>query len=320
VKSGLDQHNLDFGDKVLKQADRPIQRGMITNWDQIENIWHRIFYKELLVEPRDYAVLLAESPSNLRENREKIAEIMFEKFGVNGVHLANSAVLSLYASGRINGVVLESGDGASHAVPIFESRVLPHATLPIQFAGQDMTEHLAKILAKRGVSIEKNIARRIKEEVCFIVLDSEKEVLTPALTREYALPDGEIIKLGAERFLCPESLFKPILNSSEGVHQKLFDSIMKCGIDVHEQMFGNIICSGGNTMFPGIAERIGSEIKSLAVGSAKIKVIASPERIKMTWLGGSIMASLSTFKQQMVSKHEYDDIGPSVVHRKTVSV
>merc|ERR1711939_569957 len=134
----------------------------------------------------------------------------------------------------------------------------------------------------------------------------------------YTLPDGRTIKVGNQRFRCPEVLFQPSLIGKEasGIHETTFNSIMKCDVDVRKDLYQNIVLSGGTTMFTGLQDRVQKEIAALAPSSMKVKVIAPPERKYSVWIGGSILASLTTFQQMWISKAEYDEAGPSIVHRK----
>ncbi len=129
---------------------------------------------------------------------------------------------------------------------------------------------------------------------------------------------GQVITIGSERFRCPEVLFQPsfIGMESTGAHEAVFNSIQKCDLDIRRDMFSNLVMSGGSTMFPGIADRMNKEVTSLAPASVKVKTIAPPERKYSVWMGGSILASLSSFTQMWINKHEYDECGPSIVHRK----
>lgn len=113
----------------------------------------------------------------------------------------------------------------------------------------------------------------------------------------------------SNRFRAPEALFQPSFLGSEGVgiHETTYNSIMKCDLDIRKDLYGNIVMSGGTTMYSGISDRMQKEITALAPSSMKVKIVAPPERKYSVWIGGSILASLSTFQQMWISKQEYDE-------------
>ncbi|HDD67515.1 MAG TPA: actin, cytoplasmic 2 [Candidatus Thorarchaeota archaeon] len=302
----------------------PITHGTIDDWDAMEKIWSYTFYNDLKVDPSENPVLLTEAPFNPRENRERMASVMFENFGVPAVYVATQAVLSLYASGRTTGLVVDSGDGVTHIVPIYEGFAITHAIRRIDLAGRDITEYLRRLLRQRGYSFvsgaEKEIVRDIKEKLCYVARDPEQERMvadSAGVDKQYMLPDGETITVGAERFQAPELFFNPsaIGLDTLPLDEHIVESIKACDVDLRRDLYANIVLSGGSTMFDGLKDRLLKEITELVPENVEVRIIAPPERQYSVWIGGSILASLKTFQKMWVSRKEFEEAGPEVIHR-----
>ena len=373
VMVGMGQKDSYVGDEAQSKRgvlnlNYPIKHGIMTNWDDIEKLWHHTFYNELRVAPENHPVLITEPPLNPKANREKLAQIMFETFKVPKIMFAVTAVISLLGTGRTAGMVLESGECATYAVPVYAEHLMAHAILRLDFAGRDLTDWMVKLLSERGYSFvraddpnrvplplppprarflarirsdsdrctlvarvcvqttaaDREIVRDIKEKLAYVALDFDQEMQTAtqssALQKSYELPDGQVIKIGHQRFRCPEALFQPSFmgvkahTDSPGVHELIYNSIEKCDRECRKDLYENVVLSGGTTMYSGIADRMRKELTALAPASMKVKIIAPPEREHSVWIGGSIISSLSFSQQMWISKQQYMS-DRSIIHR-----
>jgi len=306
----------------LLKIKYPLEHGIVTDWAEMEKIWQYLYSEELKTSPEEHPVLLTEAPLNPIKNREEAAQILFETFNVPALYISIQAVLALYASGRTTGLILDSGDGVTHAVPVYEGFALKHSIRRIDLAGRDVTEHLQLLLRKSGcyfhTSAEKEVVRTIKEKTCYISQNPAKEEEQENYKHdEYKLPDGNIIKLNTERYKAPEILFKPEIIGLEypGIPQVIIDSITKSDLDLREKLYGSIVLSGGSTLFKGFCDRLLTELKNLAPKDVKIKMYSQPERKYSTWIGGSILSSLATFSKMYVTSDEYHE-NPNIIHEK----
>jgi centractin len=310
----------------------------VRDWHDIERVWQHV-YSELRAQAKEHPLLLTEAPLNPRPQRERAAELLFETFGVPALFVSAQAILSLYASGRTTGLVLDCGAGTTSATPVFQGFALPHAIERVDLAGRDVTLHLQRLLRRAGytfrTSAELEVVRDIKESLCFVALDAAKAESAASATaaaaaaassssggadasrpKQYRLPDGQLIEIGAERFRAPELLFRPSLvgDESSGVADCVASAVRRADLELRRPLWSNIVLSGGSTLLDGFGERLLNELKVLG-GDMKINISAPKERRFSTWMGGSILATLGTFKQMWVLRKEYEDEGASVVNR-----
>ena len=322
--------------KAVLKLNYPMEHGVVNNWDDMEKIWGHIFTNELRVAPEEHNVLITEAPLNPKENREKMAQIMFETFNVPGFYISIQAVLSLYSAGKYTGLVLDSGDGVTHAVPIFDGYCLPHAILRLDIAGRDLTEYMVNLLSETGnrfyTTAEKEIVKDIKEKSIYIPLNFEEEK-ERVESFSYELPDGNHIIVRDQRIRCPEVLFKHSMLGKEGlgIHDLCDLAIQNCDIDLRKELYYNILLSGGNAMIKGLSERLTAELKekrgklltNIRVlnkenedDENKENLIKKYDIKFAVWDGGKVASNLSDFKSKWITKEEHEEYGATILHRK----
>ncbi|XP_002158945.1 actin-related protein 2 isoform X1 [Hydra vulgaris] len=328
--------------RSMLECSYPMDNGMVRNWDDMLHVWDYTFGEtKLNVNPRECKVLLTEPPLNPSKNREKMVEIMFEKYGFDGVYIAIQAVLTLYAQGLLTGVVIDSGDGVTHICPVYEGFALPHLTRRLDIAGRDITKYLIKLLLLRGYAFNHTAdfetVRMMKEKLCYVgydIMQEQKLALeTTFLVEQYTLPDGRVVRMSGERFEAPEALFQPHLINVEGVGvaELLFNTIQAADIDTRPEFYKHIVLSGGSTMYPGLPSRLEREIKQLYLervlkGDAgrlskfKIRIEDPPRRKHMVYLGGAVLADIMKNKEEFwMTRKEYEEKGLKVLSKLGVA-
>lgn len=201
---------------------------------------------------------------------------------------------------------------------------MPHAIKRMDIAGRSITNYLQILLRRNGrtfhTSSELEVVRQIKENCCVVAFNPSEQEKQNQTSNAYKLPDGSSVDVGINSFRAPEVLFHPELIGSEyrGVHDCLVNSIMQSDIDLRRVLFSQIVLAGGSTMFPGFGDRLLNEIRKhyLSPKDMKIRIAAPPERVFSTWIGGSILASLSTFKSMWISKADYLENGSRILISK----
>lgn len=313
-----DQNGTHLTNSSLKY---PIESGTITSWDDMEKIWHHVFYEELCIDPSDHPLLISDHHNEFfiaKTQREKTMHVMFETFSVPSFYVDSSTRLALYGSGRVTGVTMDCGDGVTDICCVYGGNEVSSSIRSLCIGGRDIGMYLERQLNNIPSNSKKEIIRDIKEKLGYVALDFDMEMKKAIETRDYILPEGKTINIERERFLCTELLFNPRQNGFgfDGIHQVLFDSIMNCESPIRNDMFANIVVCGGSSMFCGFPERVEKEVTCLAQKDLKIKVFAVPERRHIVWIGGSILASLPSFPQLVVTRQDYNEAGVGIVHRK----
>jgi len=339
----IEVKDLMVGDDASKlrsmlEVNYPMENGIVRNWDDMCHIWDYTFGSEKMnIDPKNSKVLLTEPPMNPVKNREKMIEVMFEKYGFAGTYVAIQAVLTLYAQGLLTGVVVDSGDGVTHICPVYEGFAMPHLTRRLDIAGRDITRYLIKLLLLRGYAFNHTAdfetVRQLKEKLSYIGYNIEAEqklaLETTVLVESYTLPDGRVIKVGGERFEAPEALFQPHLINIEGsgIAELVFSTIQAADIDVRPSLYKHIVLSGGSTMYPGLPSRLEREIKQLylervlkgdseKLAKFKIRIEDPPRRKDMVFIGGAVLADVMKDKESFwMSRDEYMERGIRVLDK-----
>ncbi|BFU25798.1 actin, putative [Entamoeba histolytica HM-1:IMSS-B] len=318
--------------KILKEQKREFQIKSPIKNGTIEDIsMASALFKNALDECQGYGkpILFTEPALNPKQIREKTIQLLFERFKVPSVYFSIQPILSLFASEKTDGLVIDSGADITQIIPIYEGYVISSCVHKQYVAGNDLLEYLVSTISeKRDVNLSTAAAKEVLENQvkkdCLVALDLMDVVRLssdPDLLRTYTLPDGTEFSIEEERFLCPEILFRPELFISDDVLAKgldvaCYDCVMKCDIDVRRCLFNNILCAGGNTLYPGFAERLASGVQKLCNDSIEVGIEAPADRQYSSWIGGSIFASISEFNQLAINSFEYDEFGAQIINKK----
>ncbi|KAL4418706.1 hypothetical protein ABPG77_004886 [Micractinium sp. CCAP 211/92] len=306
----------------------PINNGIVDSWEDMELIWGHSFQDVLGVDPTTGCrIMLTEPPMNPKSNRQRMLETMFEHFGFEAAYVQVQAVLTLYACGALTGLVLDSGDGVTHAVPVVDGYSSRHLTRRLDVAGRHITAYLAELLTRRGYSFNRSAdfdtVRQIKEKLCYMAFDFREEARlareTTCTTESFTLPDGRVIRLGAERFTAPEALMNPSLLGVEapGLAEMVHNCIQDSDIDNRLKLYSNIVLSGGSTMYAGIASRLDKELRNLylhrvlrgdkdGLRRLKLRVEDPPRRRHMVFAGAAVLADIMRGQDEFwIGRHEW---------------
>lgn len=331
----------DEADKARRglRISHPIENGKVLNWDDMEELWNYIFYEKLKVDPSERRIMLTEAPRNPVTNRIKMTEMMFEKYGFEGVLVDIQAVLVLYSQGLWDGVVVDSGDGVTHIVAVVDGTVPANLIQRLDIAGRHVTDKLLSLLQARGYALNKvsdfHAIQQIKEKFCYVPMDAKKEAKlaleTTCLMESYTLPDGRNITFDRERYEACNILFEPPSDMEAlGVADMLYDVIQhKAAMDLRPVLRRKIVLSGGSTMYPGFSTRLQNDVtqnylrevlkgNKKKLSGFKLRVEDPPRRKHMVFMGASVYANVMREKHDLwLSKAEFEEEGAErLVRRK----
>jgi len=315
----------------------PIENGIVKSFDDLLKLWHHTFYNELRVQPEECNVMVTESPDNPKLNREKMVEMLFETFQVKCSYVQIQGILAMYSNGRTTGVTIDSGDGVTHSLCIYEGYKIQNAGGRSFIAGRELTNYSVQLIKKNSEAqgmMEFNTAAtqiirsNFKETLSYVAASkAEFEELAksendPSTFEQMVMPDNSIIQISKRTCASVgEAQFEPSLVDKEddGMHLLTNTSIQACDIDLRTVMYKNIVMSGGNTCLRGMPERLNNELEILTAKRSPVAIQAPPERKHSVWIGGSILCSLSTFQNSWITKEEFEESGVSIIHRKCVA-
>jgi actin beta/gamma 1 len=306
-----------------KWGSVPVHRGSITNLVQIAEIIKENSTKTPTSALVGRRVLTSHHFFTTRQEKEALTELIFEQFGAHSYYTANSGALGLFASGITDGIAIDLGYGGTQTVPILQGYSLPAAAMKMDIGGYDLDQYIQKMLDDASIVCrpdQRSLAvQEIKEQKCYIALDSVLEkkrfVSTRANHVQYQLPDRRIIAIGDAQFKCGEILFQPDLASRAytGLPQLINSTVTRCGdLDLQYHMIQNLVLLGGTSLMKGLPERLSQELMKIMPPTTKLKLVAPADRVNSTWLGGAILASLTKFDTQWITKQKYEEAGPGV--------
>jgi len=307
-------------DKVNYRRDhmeiiRPINAGVIEDWDTVERLWQHTLNIRLRVRSNEHPLLMSEVAYNTKQDRQKLTELLFEKYEVPAFYLSKSPVLSSFAAGRANGLVVEMGGGHTTIVPVYDGYIMPEGIVRTGLTGDLLNEEWLQELSRKNVPIQPHykFKKLIKGDGIFqlqqlnfenttqsfdyymrlsIVEDMKKSLCKLAdatfieeenlhiPTTPYELPDGTMLEIGTSRFRIPEILFNPDLCTSVkdkpmALHTAIYESARGCDVDTRKDLLNAVMLTGAGSIFGTLKERLERELTILAAPANKVKIISN---------------------------------------------
>lgn len=310
----------------LFKLTRPVVHASLKS-EFVPKLFNHI-WADLKLEQDKFPVFMTEAPFTPLKEKVELASFLFENKGSSSVFFGTQGVLSLYAFGKTDGLMLESGEGVTQVVPIYNGYKLDHAVEKINFGGGDVSAQLNVLLRKNGNIISLSNEQCLFDEMKRAVIellptpaeqDGKADFKRVVEEVKYELPDGETINIRSEKVQAAEILFNPSLAGFEflGLHEMISQSIKRLDLDLRKNMYKNIYISGGNTMINGFPERLGNELSPLVFEKTPVSITAANvDRTVLAWQGGSAVSQLTAFQNLWISEADFKEHGERIFLNK----
>lgn len=318
IESGFDDKR--YISKFGPTFRSPIENRVITNFDNMKRIWQELFTEQLKIQPEQHPFLVADSALNSLENRQQTLQIFMEEYNVPSFCPAFASSLALYNAGYTSGIVVDSDESNTDIIPVFECFTLTHLVSRLDVGGKHVSEYLKKLLNQQGIVLpgptEREILREVKEQIGFVRGDP-----SPSDDEEkiFLTHDGIQLCIGRPRYQCTEVMFDPNLLGlqCQGVPKAIIDVLKVSDQDIVDVLADNVLLSGGNTCIQRFTDRVEKGILIHNSTQLKVNVNSPPNRRFASWVGGSILSCVDTFKDLSVTREEYQETGLSILELKS---
>ncbi|EGR30179.1 hypothetical protein IMG5_138980 [Ichthyophthirius multifiliis] len=304
-----------FGDKNFMkdpqmQIENVYKNGDIINWEGYEKLLEELYDNQLKIQSKDHPLLMAEFSIHNQKQREKLCQLIFEKFNVPQYFVSKNAALSSFSAGRSTSVVVDLGAYCSMAVPVHDGYIHQKNILKFDIGGEQVTEKILQLENFPQQKLSCNSTESYERYQRHLLARNLKENNTNVL------PDGTQLNIDQNE-IC-DFFFNPhneILRF-KGIHQMVLDCINMWESELRKQMSSNVILAGGNALLFDLEKRFQNKLGEIC---NKVKYVYYPtvdDRKNSVWIGGSILTSLNSFNQLSISKQEYNDNGEFIIEKK----
>jgi len=348
---------------------RPIRGGVVRDWDALESLYHHIFYEQArgaahlppLTDATQAGLgggrggrraggraavhvqgacarararrcaAAAALLTRAQPDRERLLQLLFEQFHVQGVHVADAPTLSVYAAGKLTGLAVDCGAGKTGAFacrrrlplttspdlcPVFEGTPITHAARQLALGGEAQSERLRQLLGERGVALSPEQSQAAKEALCAVRESAEAAAaVAEEAGVEWTLPDGRPLRL-PERPLAQaaELLFEP--PGRAGLVPQALAAVALCAPEQRKAMLECVVLSGGGAAAAGFEARLVRELAAAAPSGVRPAAAPAPEYMHAltlryaAFVGGCMLAKTVFPLNQIMSKRDYQEHGP----------